>query len=275
MLLSIITINYNNCEGLERTLVSVCGQEKGLFEYIVIDGGSTDGSKDLIVQYEKGIDFWISEQDSGVYEAMNKGIRRAHGSYLLFLNSGDALVENSLVGKVLEKIDGDDLYYGDLICTSPNQQYVANYPNENELTIPFLYKKSLPHPATFIKKALFEAHFFYSESYKIVSDWEFFMYVILKGNASFKHLGMPITYFDETGMSNNKEYRKVLQNEKRLVMEHRFPLLLKLLEEKERQERWFSSKRFQLLKELENSKIARRLNALWLRTLYFLFHQKK
>ena len=89
MKLSVITINYNNAEGLAKTMDSVFRQRFSDFEYIVIDGGSTDGSKDLIVNNQDKIAYWCSEKDSGIYNAMNKGIREASGEYLLFLNSGD------------------------------------------------------------------------------------------------------------------------------------------------------------------------------------------
>ena len=87
MKLSIITINYNNCDGLRKTIESVIAQTTRDFEYIVIDGGSTDGSVDVIKEYADYIDYWVSEPDKGIYNAMNKGTRAAHGDFLLFLNS--------------------------------------------------------------------------------------------------------------------------------------------------------------------------------------------
>ena len=86
---SIITVNYNNLEGLKKTVESVKNQTYQKFEYIVIDGGSYDGSLEFIKDNESLLDYWVSEPDSGVYQAMNKGIEKATGEYLLFLNSGD------------------------------------------------------------------------------------------------------------------------------------------------------------------------------------------
>ena len=92
--LSIITINYNNLEGLKRTVESVINQTSKEFEYIVIDGGSNDGSGAYIESKSEHIDYWVSEPDKGIYNAMNKGIAKASGEYLLFLNSGDHLFSN-------------------------------------------------------------------------------------------------------------------------------------------------------------------------------------
>lgn len=94
--ISIITINYNNASGLEKTIRSVVEQTYNEYEYIIIDGASSDKSKEVIQEYQRYIDFWCSEKDSGIYNAMNKGIQKASGEYLLFLNSGDVL-NNSAV----------------------------------------------------------------------------------------------------------------------------------------------------------------------------------
>ena len=95
--LSIITVNLNNREGLRKTAESVVSQTYKDYEWIVIDGGSTDGSKELIEQYAEHISYWVSEPDKGIYNAMNKGIRQAHGEYFLFLNSGDSLCDDDIV----------------------------------------------------------------------------------------------------------------------------------------------------------------------------------
>src|SRR4051812_22804100 len=99
--LSIITINYNNVSGLRKTVESVVNQTSQDFEYIVIDGGSTDGSVDVLKQYAKKIKYWISEPDKGIYNAQNKGILKATGEYCHFINSGDYLVKNDVIEKML------------------------------------------------------------------------------------------------------------------------------------------------------------------------------
>ena len=89
MKLSIITVNYNDAKGLERTIKSVISQSYHDFEFIVIDGGSSDESQDIIQKYERHIDYWVSEPDGGIYQGMNKGLRQAKGDYVNFMNSGD------------------------------------------------------------------------------------------------------------------------------------------------------------------------------------------
>ena len=109
---SIITINYNNKEGLERTIQSVLGQISKDYEYIIIDGGSTDGSVDVIRQYADHISYWISEPDKGRYNAMNKGIRQATGDYLNFMNSGDTFHSSSVLEDIAKMNFDEDIITG-------------------------------------------------------------------------------------------------------------------------------------------------------------------
>ena len=111
MKLSIITVNLNNKTGLEKTVKSVCSQTFEEFEFIIIDGGSTDGSLDIIKRYEDNISCWVSEQDKGVYNAMNKGIKMAKGEYLQFLNSGDSLINSDVLNKVFKENKTEDIIF--------------------------------------------------------------------------------------------------------------------------------------------------------------------
>ena len=98
--LSIITVNLNKAKGLQKTIESVIFQTFTDYEYIIIDGGSTDGSKQIIEQYADKITYWVSEPDSGIYNGMNKGIKVAKGEYCLFLNSEDYLLSNEILQNV-------------------------------------------------------------------------------------------------------------------------------------------------------------------------------
>ncbi len=127
-LLSIITINYNNASGLGRTLSSITAQQGLAFEYIVIDGGSTDGSIDLIQKYSDKITTWVTEKDQGIYHAMNKGIALSTGKYLLFLNSGDEFNGQDALNKAMLNLHGTDLITCNLLVVSETSEYVKKYP---------------------------------------------------------------------------------------------------------------------------------------------------
>ncbi|MFC7356863.1 glycosyltransferase family 2 protein [Jejudonia soesokkakensis] len=269
-MISVITINFNNKLGLERTLKSVISQRDLDFEYIVIDGNSTDGSKDLLELNKNAISILVSEPDSGIYNAMNKGIRLASGDYLLFLNSGDVLFNDTVLNRVFNSLNNDiDIFYGDLILINNFNDIEDIYPNN--ISFAFLFEKSLPHPATFIKKELFYKYHYYSENLNIVADWEFFMLAIIKYNVSIKHLGFFITKFDTTGISNQSKYREAIIKERDYVMMQHFPLLIELLKDFN----LFNSNRFKLLRILEGSKLAQKLNSLWLRLLLFFLKGKR
>ncbi|MBD2753114.1 glycosyltransferase family 2 protein [Spirosoma validum] len=114
---SIITITYNAERFLERTIQSIVAQQETDFEYIVIDGGSKDGTIDIIKRYETHITNWISEPDKGLYEAMNKGLHRAKGQYVWFMNAGDELYDSTTLSKLLDQISATkaDVYYSDAL----------------------------------------------------------------------------------------------------------------------------------------------------------------
>lgn len=223
-LISIITINYNDKVGLERTLKSVTNQTYQDFEYIVIDGGSTDGSKELIEQYNDKINFWISEPDKGVYNAMNKGILKANGEYLLFLNSGDEFYNLNVLKENLKFIHTHDLIYFNINVVGEQDNYIKKYPSK--ISFSYLYNDTLPHPATFIKKSLFEKIGLYDEHFKIVSDWKFFILVLVKYNATYQYVDAVFSIFYFDGISSRKENLELLLAERKQVLYNEFPLII-------------------------------------------------
>lgn len=222
MKLSIITINWNNAEGLRKTLESVAAQTNRNFEHIIVDGGSADGSVDIIKDYEETIHrtpytirlLWISEKDKGIYNAMNKGIRMAKGEYLLFLNSGDAL-ENAEVVENFYKADiKTDIATG--IEKETNGHLI--YPKkEEELSYSFFYDDTLMHQSTFIRRDAFERFGMYNEDNRIVSDWEWFFNAIMKQDASYEPLDFVVANFDGTGMSNQEKWLQIHLEEREKV----------------------------------------------------------
>ena len=198
-LLSIITINFNNAEGLKKTIESVFSQSFNDFEYLIIDGGSTDGSVEIIKQNKK-INYWISEKDNGIYDAMNKGILKSFGNYLLFLNSGDYLCENVL-GKVFSETHNEDILYGNMKINW-GENNITDGIMPNKITLEHLVKDTLWHPVSFIKKELFNKFGLYNTDYEIVADYEFFFKNIIINKSSNVHLNYFITEYNVEGFSS-------------------------------------------------------------------------
>ena len=161
---SIITINYNNIDGLRKTIESVVRQSFKDFEYIVIDGGSTDGSAELIKEHQDCIDYWVSEPDNGIYNAMNKGIKAAHGEYINFLNSGDCFYNNGVLEDTLQHLKAD-IVHGKMYDQSKGK---LPYLIDRTPTMHYLYESSMQHPASFFRRELFKDSL-YDENYRIVS----------------------------------------------------------------------------------------------------------
>lgn len=197
MKLSIITINYNNKAGLQKTIDSVICQTWRDFEWIVIDGGSADGSKELIEQYQQHFAYWCSEPDKGVYNAMNKGIDHAKGEYLLFLNSGDTLYDKDVLQKVDDlKLDADII--SGQVERMDNHHSLRSY---DEDILMQLYRDTLNHQGSFIKRSLFN-DLRYDESLKIVSDWKFWLETVIWRNASVEVIDLFVAKQDMAGISN-------------------------------------------------------------------------
>lgn len=225
MKISVITINYNNEVGLLLTVKSVINQTYKNLEYIIIDGGSTDNSKQYIHQFEKDIKHWVSEPDNGIYHAMNKGIRVATGDYCLFLNSGDALCNDRTIENAISTGLTKDLVYGNLIFVNCKEK--RHWIPPMELTFGLFYNSTIPHPSTFIRRGLFEKFGLFDENLTIVSDWKFFLLAICRENCSYKHIDLPVTEFNEDGICSNPANFRTIENERELVLKHHFPAFIK------------------------------------------------
>lgn len=221
-IISIITINFNNINGLKKTLRSVETQMGDIhYEHIIIDGGSTDGSAELINEYKEKnyqCSYAISEKDNGIYNAMNKGIDHAQGKYLLFLNSGDYLKENDILAQAIPYLEsGEGLIYGNIKVTDENNlNYIKEYPAP-PFSSSYLISSEfgLPHPGTFINAKLFSNRR-YDENLKIVSDWKFWLQCIIFDNCTLKHIPLVVSVFNLNGISSTniqlcvKERKQVL-----------------------------------------------------------------
>ena len=215
MRFSIITINYNDKEGLKRTIMSVISQTYTDYEFIIIDGGSTDGSVDVIKEHADKTAYWISEKDKGVYNAMNKGVTQAHGDYLIFMNAGDSFHSPDVLSKMSD-------YQEDIICGKVTKGDSAQPCGHNKPSISLvdLMRGSLPHQAMFIKRELMLKHP-YDEHYKILSDWKFCLEAIVFDNCSFRNSDVIVADYDITGISSNSH--GLLPKEREIILNEMFP----------------------------------------------------
>jgi len=201
MKLTIITVNLNNRIGLAKTLESVLSQTEKPFEYIVIDGGSSDGSVDLIQKASKGIDRSVSEADNGIYDAMNKGINLVNGEYLLFLNSGDCLCDNHVISKIIAEPYDEDFIVFDYIRETDSTAETISHCDE---TFGFLINGSLCHQAVLHKRDVFKQIGHYNTNLTIAADYELFLKAFYRFNCTGRFVKTPIViYNDAIGRSKN------------------------------------------------------------------------
>lgn len=216
---SIITINYNNRDGLERTIKSVVNQTCQDFEYIIIDGGSTDGSVDVIKKYADRIDYWVSEPDNGIYNAMNKGVIKAHGEYLNFMNSGDCFYNE----KVLDEIYNlcvKDIIIGRVCSLNTNSNPVSHYMELKDISMFYFYLSSPPHQGCFVKRTLFKNKMF-DESLMIVSDWKFLMECMVDNVCSYTQISSLVAACEPKGVSG--DYLKLHLEKERILRKYLRP----------------------------------------------------
>ena len=220
MRLSIITINRNNADGLRRTLESTFDAQSGFddWEQIVVDGASTDGSVAVLDKWKDSphLGWHVSEPDTGIYNAMNKGASPARGDYLLFLNSGDELLPDVLA-KVFSRNVTADIAYGGLLFHSRGIDHPFSYPPPEQITPTHFLFSVLPHPASIISRRFFEKMGGYDESYRIVADHKFFLDSVWKGNATLEQIDFPVSRFHEDGISSRPELMELHRKERETV----------------------------------------------------------
>jgi glycosyltransferase involved in cell wall biosynthesis len=241
-MISIITINRNNKEGLDNTIKSVLNQSEIIFEYIIIDGASIDGSQDIINKYDSKITKWISEPDKGIYDAMNKGINISNGKYLLFLNSGDILYNNNVIKNIKNKISDSDIITGGLEMFSKNGNSEIILPHQN-VDFNTFATSFISHPSSFIKKELFIKYGLYDISYKIAADHKAFFLFFSNLKIKYQPINDIITIHEKGGISSNMNFNLIHDFERSRVL-NEIPIFYKPL--------FFSKKtlKFNLIKKL-------------------------
>jgi glycosyltransferase involved in cell wall biosynthesis len=208
--LSVITVVYNNAADIGRTMLSVLNQTYLNIEYIVVDGGSNDGTINIIEHYESRLAKFISEKDNGIYDAMNKGLALATGDYLIFMNSGDEFYANDTVEKVFAAYKDADIYYGETEMVNSQRQSLGRRRHK----VPdkfnwrsFRYGMSVSHQAIYIRRTLVEP---YNPQYQLSADIDWIIRAAKKANKIVKIDGYVAKYL-AGGMSKTKHRQSLLE----------------------------------------------------------------
>lgn len=231
--LSIVTINYNNAEGLRKTLASVASQTYSNIEHVIIDAASTDGSVDVIKEYAEASNhavIWSSERDKGIYNGMNRGIKKATGDYIQILNSGDVLAAPDVTERminalstlnILHSTENAGILYGNMIrdfgngklskdiCLGDRAKSNELRAQEVEWTMDDFIKGTVNHDPTYIHRSLYEKYGLYDENLRICSDWKWFVNAVIFGGEKLYYVPIDVTIFDTTGISEtNLDFRE-------------------------------------------------------------------
>lgn len=205
MKISVITISFNALNNIENTIISVVEQEFNDFEYIIVDGNSLDGTVDIIKKYDNKITKWISEPDSGIYNAMNKGISLATGDFCIFMNAGDCFVDKNVLYNVSRSLLNEcDIYNGNAFFVDDNNKLICYERYRKSYSIKHFIKDSICHQATFIRTNLLRKYP-YDESLKMVSDWKFWLQMICLEDAVFKGINVDVCCFNMNGITNTQK----------------------------------------------------------------------
>lgn len=220
--LSVITIVYNNVKDIERTMLSVFNQTYPNIEYIVIDGASTDGTKEVIEKHTAKLDFWISEPDKGIYNAMNKGLSFANGDYVLFMNSGDEIYDKNTVERVFSSQPNADIYYGETEMYDENWTSLGRRRHavpERFTWRSFRYGMTISHQAIYVRKSIIEP---YNEYYKLSADIDWIIKAAKKAKSSVKVSGYVAKYL-VGGISKQKHLASL--KERYHIFQHHYGFL--------------------------------------------------
>lgn len=193
-LISVVTVCYNAVAVIEATILNIIGQTYSNIEYIIIDGGSADGTVDIIKRYEQKVSCWVSEPDKGIYDAMNKGIARSAGEWVHFLNAGDAYSNThaleDYMGLFYERRVEADVLYGDVVCKFNFGNLLLKPGSLSDFDSYF----PISHPATLVKGEVLRENTF-DASYRISADYDLLYRLYHKG-CRFEYVPIPLVLFD-------------------------------------------------------------------------------
>jgi glycosyltransferase involved in cell wall biosynthesis len=209
-LITIVTVVLNRVNDIEQTILSVINNGYQNIEYIIIDGGSVDGTVEIIRKYEKEINYWISENDSGIYSAINKGLTLASGESIGILNAGDRLISGALESVSRNENLSKIIIYGGLSFVDSNRKQIYSY--MPPLTLKKLRKQMIVcHPSTFIGKEIYNFLGNYDETYQIAADYKLILKAYLQ-NVRFERTERILVEFLEGGISANFKFRNLTEN---------------------------------------------------------------
>lgn len=250
--LSVITINFNDKLGLENTIKSVVSQSYKGFEFVVIDGNSTDGSKDILNLHKDSFQYCVSEPDHGIYNAMNKGIKAATGDYLIFMNSGDTFYDDTVLENMEPYLNGcTDFVYGNSYFFT-DIEFIRIEKPPQLLNFDYFEKLGLNQQAVFMRRNLFFDTFLFNEEYKISADWEFFIVNICLNNSTYLYIDRIVCRYNIVGVSSFPENQKIFWAERDRTFQKYFPVYYKY----EQILKKYRSKRFMQFEQISERKIS-------------------
>ena len=216
MKISIITVTYNSEKYLEQTIISVIEQNYKNIEYIIIDGGSTDNTIQIINKFKNNINYFISESDKGIYDAMNKGIKIATGDVIGFLNSDDIYYDNNVLENIVNAFTNNiDCLYGNIYFVDSNNinKIVRDYSGKNFSLNQFAFGHMPPHPSFYASKKLYNIVGFFKSGYKIAADFDFLVRALINNNAKYMYINLPFVKMRSVGVSSTFKNKILLNQE--------------------------------------------------------------
>lgn len=220
MIISIVTVCYNSANTIEQTLRSVIGQDHPNIEYIVIDGGSTDGTQEIIERFKRGIALYISEPDQGIYDAMNKGIQRATGDVVGLLNADDLYANSSVLSKVAKAFEDVtvEACYGDLIYFADREPgRVVRYWKAGEFKQGLFSKGwNPPHPTFFVRRAHYQRLGVFDTAYAMGNDVELMMRFLEKHRLKTAYIPELLVKMRLGGVSN-RAFKNIFVQNKNII----------------------------------------------------------
>lgn len=220
-LFSVITVCRNEAKNIRKTCNSILGQTFDSFEWIVIDGGSMDGTVNILGEYRDRIEVLVSEPDSGIYNAMNKGVARARGEYLVFMNGGDQFSNKDVLLEV-SKVPRKDFIFGDVALEIENERTISRSPDI--LSRHYLMTHGVPHQACYFRRILFEKYGNYDEQFRISSDYELIVRFLYKHQSSFHHISQVLSTVNREGISCDPKYRMARKFEAHRIRKKYYPI---------------------------------------------------